>query len=207
MNIEPNSHSNSQPELNAGGLTTGDLKFDDLQWEIERYLLDDPTLDREAFEQRMLNDVSLAEQVATAVAHMQLIAEAVDSTSTHRVTKATPTAPAVLTGRTAFDQWIYRSSILASAAALLIAVTAWQYRSHKDDDQLARIADNWSAFENLTTEEALGLVLASESHSLDVLHDDALQGEPNDSAAIEQSDWLVEAAQEFYLASNEGAAG
>ena len=154
-------------------------------------MLDDPAFDRDLFEQRMFNDTSLAEQVAASVAHLQRVAAAVDSTrieslamSSLRVTQEAPAqeAPA---------NWMVRFVLLASAAVLLIAISAWQFRSAANDNQLARIADNWTAFENLTAEEVLELVSASESdsHSADSLRDANLRvDDPNDSTSNEQAD-------------------
>ncbi len=47
-------------------------------WEIDRYLLNDPTLDREAFEQRMLEDESLSVAVASAVERLSMLSVAAE---------------------------------------------------------------------------------------------------------------------------------
>lgn len=171
----------------------------EMQWNIDRYLLDDPTLDREAFEQQMLSDELLAEQVAASVANLHLLAQAacsVKTPSTQPARHHLVSSPAL---------W----SILTSAAVLIVAVSSWQFIERSNDKQLARIADNWSAIENLSTSESLDLVYAADVSDIPTIEsssslpaDDATDGDTR-----EQSDWLVEAAREFYLANNEGAAG
>ncbi len=44
-----------------------------LDWDAYRYVLDDPTLDRSAFEARMLDDCDLALAVADAMLHVDSI--------------------------------------------------------------------------------------------------------------------------------------
>ena len=179
MNVNPTNNQNSQ---------TGNDPL--VQWDIDRYLLSDPTLDRDAFEQRMLDDLSLAEQVAVSVADLQAISSGARSA-------ASTAMAAPRTSSSRFSQTTYRWALLATAAALLIAVSAWQFRSTSSDAQLSLIADNWVTFENLTGAESLELI--------------ATENQPDeyqtDAESAEQSDWLVEAAREFYLANNDGAAG
>lgn len=158
-----------------------------LQWDVDRYLLSDPSLDRDAFEQRMLEDLELAELVAASVTDLQVIASAV---------RQPETVSAVSFSTTKFQQKTYWA-MLVTAAAVLLTVSVWQLRSATNDDQLSQIADNWVAFEGLTTGEALELI-ANEEQSLE---------NHADAESNEQADWLVEAAREFYLAKNEGAAG
>ena len=49
----------------AGGMTA------DEHWDVQRYVLEDPTLDRSAFEVRLLADPRLAEAVAACVRQVQ----------------------------------------------------------------------------------------------------------------------------------------
>ena len=169
------------------------------QWDIDRYLLSDPTLDRDAFEQRMLDDLSLAEQVAVSVADLQAISSVACSAASIAIA-----APRTSSSR--FSPTTYRWALLASAAALLIAVSAWQVLSVSSDAQLSLIADNWVTFENFTG-ESLELI-ATEHQLSENLPGENQSGEyQTDAESAEQSDWLVEAAREFYLANNDGAAG
>ena len=174
----------------------------DLQWDIDRYLLSDPTLDRDVFEQRMFVDLALAEQVAVSVEDLQAI------TSVARSASASAAFASSRNFTSRYKSAAFRWTLLATAAALLIAVSAWQFRSTSSDTQLSLIADNWIAFENLTAAESLELV-ATEGHPSDYQHASALQPSENqvDTESYEQSDWLVEAAREFYLANNDGAGG
>ena len=170
------------------------------QWDIDRYLLSDPTLDRDAFEQRMLDDLSLAEQVAVSVADLQAISSVACSAASMAIA-----APRTSSSR--FSPTTNRWALLASAASLLIAVSAWQVRSVSSDSQLSLIADNWVTFENLTDAASLELI-ATEHQLSENLPGENQSGEyQTDAESAEQSDWLVEAAREFYLANNDGAAG
>jgi hypothetical protein len=158
-----------------------------LQWDVDRYLLSDPSFDRDAFEQRMLEDLELAELVTASVADLRVIVSAVQLSET----------VSVVSSSTSKSQRKTYWAMLVTAAAVLLMVSVWQLRSSSNDDQLSQIADNWVAFEGLTTGEALELI-ASE--------DQALENHA-DAESNEQTDWLVEAAREFYLAKNDGAAG
>ena len=171
----------------------------DSQWEVDRYLLSDPSLDRDAFEQRMFEDLSLAERVAESVAALQAIssaarvsarASAISATTIKsQLTSKNPTSPCY--------QATYRWATLVTAAVVLMTVSVWQFRNTSNDDQLSQIADNWVAFESLTTAESLELIATEDQPS----------EKPLDVETNEESDWLVEAAREFYLAKNDGAAG
>ena len=193
--------------------TNSNTNQSELQWNIDRYLLDDPTLDREAFEQQMLADTSLAEQVAASVLNMQLLAQAVSTIKPTPVAPASSPSAAPLVVPVTDRSSMHRPALwlmFTSAVLLIVAISSWQFRRFSSDDQLARIADNWNAIETLSATESLDLVLASDSS--DVLTSEATTFTPQtseDSGAesSEQSDWLVEAAREFYLATNEGAAG
>jgi anti-sigma-K factor RskA len=165
----------------------------DSQWDIDRYLLSDPTLDRDAFEQRMLDELSLAELVAASVACLHAISSAA------RTAAISSAIVSPLTSQNGNHRGAYRWAMLVSAAVLLMAVSVWQFRSTANDDQLSLIADNWVAIENLTTAESLELIATEDQSNED---------QSNESQAeTEQSDWMVEAAREFYLANNDGAAG
>jgi hypothetical protein len=157
-----------------------------LQWEVDRYLLCDPSLDRDAFEQRMLEDFKLAELVANSVADLQSISSAVQAN--RLPVRSSPIAK---------PKRIAYIALLITAALVLLTVSVRQLRQTATEAQLSQIADNWVAFEGLTTGESLDLIATEYSPTENQV----------DSDANEQSDWLVEAAQEFYLAMNEGVAG
>ena len=165
-------------------------KNQNAQWDIDRYLLSDPSLDRDAFEQRMLDDLSLAEQVAASVADLNTISSA--ARLPHKTSRFAKPAR--------FSGW----SMLVTAAALLMTVSAWQLRNSSNDDQLSQIANNWVAFEGLTTVESLEPITTEEQSNESP---DNSNPDNADADTAEQSDWLVEAAREFYLAKNDGAAG
>lgn len=210
MNNKPVHEPSSGSQPSRDNLQRDDpQRDDDQQWDVERYLLNDPALDRDAFEQRMLDDTSLAEQVAASVAHLSLVAEAASGTSAYSAHCQTASALRTQAMRRTTPIWISRFVALASAATLIFAISVWQFRSTTNDDQLARIAENWTAFENLTADEAVELTAASQSLLVDSLpnEDEFRADDMTESTSTDQRDWLVEAAREFYLASSEGAAG
>lgn len=168
-------------------MTSNPANNRNLQWDVDRYLLSDPSLDRDAFEQQMLEDLELAELVAASVADLRVIVSAAQLSETVPVDSSSTSK----SQRKAY--W----AMLVTAAAVLLMVSVWQLRSSPTDDQLSQIADNWVAFEGLTTGEALELI-ANEEQALE---------NHADAESNEQADWLVEAAREFYLAKNDGAAG
>ncbi len=170
------------------------------QWEVDRYILSDPSFDRDAFEQRMLADLALAEQVVASVADLQALSAAARlpfDVSTNPPAIAASTNPAQPASKNPIGLNTSRWAILVSAAVVLMAFSVWQLRNTPNDEQLSQIADNWVAIEGLTTAESLELI-TSEDQTTEI---------QSDAEALEQSDWLVEAAREFYLAKNEGAAG
>jgi len=166
------------------------------QWEVDRYLLSDPSFDRDAFEQRMLEDLSLAELVAASFADLQAISTAARAYAIESANSASTVKPQLIS-KNATSPNVYRWAILVAAAVVLISVSVWQFRNTANDDQLSQIADNWVSIEGLTTAQSLELI-ATEDQPNEI---------PTDAEANEQFDWLVEAAREFYLAKNDGAAG
>lgn len=171
-------------------MNTDSTEKQNKQWEVDRYLLADPTFDRDAFEQRMLEDLSLAELVAASVADLQIVSHAVRATSpsTNCVSTLKPQHQSLTSSST------FRWAVLV-AAAMLISVSVWQFRQTSKEEQLSQMVDKWVAIEGLTTADSLELIATEE------------QGSDADTETNEQSDWLVEAAREFYLAKNDGAAG
>ncbi len=169
----------------------------DRQWDIDRYLLLDPSFDRDAFEQQMLEDLTLAARVADSVLELHSIAVgARKPVKVFANGSQSIGASDSKRGRGGL-QVIRRWTPWVAAATLFTAVSVWQFRGISKDAQLSEIADNWMAIEGLSTVETLELVVADELPTEN-------HGEVE---ASEQTDWLVEAAREFYLAKNEGAAG
>lgn len=99
-------------------------------WEIHRYLLDDPSFDRDTFEQRMLEDTDLALAVADEVERLELIQRTVVSSSTAR-----DCATQVVTGRDTSTEHERGSTtrrrqvtvLLGTAIALLILLGSFQW--------------------------------------------------------------------------------
>ncbi len=179
----------------------------DRQWEIDRYLLGDPTLDRDAFEQRMLNDVSLAEQVAASVAQLELI-------ELSAIAAGLPQALVVSPHRRRESRQVMTVwALLATVATLLVALANWRDGSSKSVDtpsvtfelaasdlQLAEIAEYWLATENAN------LISLEEEVSTEAFVN-SRRGTQTEPESVEPTDWLVEAATQFYSENGEGKQG
>jgi hypothetical protein len=176
----------------------------DRQWDIDRYLLDDPTLDRDAFEQQMLDDPALAEQVATSVAQWKILEIAAKSV---QPSKRLDDMPSIPTGSgLSVGSW----AVLATVALMLVALSLWSLFSNPaprgvvvasklaaSERLLSQIAERWLDVESpqvyvqeeeLISESDLGL----------------RRGEQTEMELSDQSDWLFEAARQFYQESSEG---
>ena len=98
-----------------------------LEWEACRYVLEDPTLDRQAFELRMLDDVELALAVARAMSDVELLRAAshrisqADQPLTSQAQVAVQSSVHVTTTSSADIGWHW-TSLAALAATLLLAV-------------------------------------------------------------------------------------
>lgn len=96
-------------------------------WQALRYVLDDPTLDRIAFEQQMLDDVDLALTVAAAVEQVNSVQSAVTASSHVSLlpvaafaSSGARTSVATVATSTHSQPW-YWSGVAALAAALMLA--------------------------------------------------------------------------------------
>lgn len=153
-------------------------------WEIDRYLLDDPSLDRLAFEQTMLSDPELALAVADRVEQLQWLEAACGMS-------VPPPATDSLKWNASW-RWI---GLAAMAASLLLTVSAWWAApvalpslTHSPRTDMAAIATEWVTLdvEPLSaTDEGLD--------SLDVLTGSELVEESESG-----SDWMLLAAEGFF---------
>ncbi len=179
---------------------------DERQWEIDRYLLDDPTLDRDAFELQMLDDVSLAEQVAATVGSLELI-ELAASSATHQVIHTTVSFKRSFV---AVPVW----AVLATVASILIAVAFWRnlpneaadhvavsFEFGESDRLLPLIAEHWLAFEHPS------VVNHDEEEVLSEIANGSRRNELSELELLDQTDWLVEAARQFYQENGQGTQG
>lgn len=92
----------------------------DNAWQAVRYVLDDPTLDRALFEDRMLSDIDLALAVADAVSQVDAVTRAAAGPAVPDSSAAGPADQYLsLTGGPNAWHW---SSVAALAAGLLIVI-------------------------------------------------------------------------------------
>jgi len=104
------------------------------------YVLNDPALDRDEYEQRLANDPVLGESVAEAAGLLQDIKSVSGSHTKPMVT----TAVSASAQRTPVAFWSWSISIAASIA--LIACVSWQFSVFEQNthNQLANVVNAWS---------------------------------------------------------------
>lgn len=178
----------------------------DLQWDIDRYLLGDEALDREAFEARMMEDESLALAVAESVQQFEDLSRACRAMPAVHEDENWPRGESDvshLSRRQVSSAEVYRLIGLAAfAASLLLAVLIWQslggpgQRQIADGgttetgsgNRLAEVADLWFAMDSSE-------VLASDSETF-------LISDGSDAMVVDdlsaESDWIIEATQQLY---------
>lgn len=162
---------------------------DDLQWQIERYVLADATLDRASFEHRMLEDPQLALAVAKAVEDLAEISAAANLPDREPVVHNNENHHK---GRSRRIMQI----MAATAATILIVFLASRPETSSsssssnapvaaEDDTLSQVAENW-------------LVL----HPAEFAEMDDVEAEPWESLdqeymglTSEDEDWIEAAAQ------------
>ncbi|MEZ6135896.1 MAG: hypothetical protein R3C53_13395 [Pirellulaceae bacterium] len=129
------------------------FKAADMRWEIDRYLLNDPSFDSAAFEARMLDDETLALTVADELARIQQITHAAQLSSASEFGGLLPQAPRLRQFSAA--NWL-PAIMLAVAASVALALAVLRIgdghsnvRAPTDDAQLTAIAQNWLAFDTV----------------------------------------------------------
>ncbi len=185
-----------------------------LDWDAYRYVLDDPTLDRVAFENRMLDDVELALAVAEAVAHVDTLRAASFIASP---SKNLESGDALQRADARPPLGWHWSTLAALAAGLIITIGLVNYRVIVQPDGLQarsesgeqRLAESWLAIRQVELVDASSnLVDASSSFSAGQSAGDETASEVTGIAANEATtdDWLIDAARDFY-AQSPGDAG
>ncbi len=165
-----------------------------LDWDAYRYVLDDPTLDRLAFEARMLDDCDLALAVADAMLHVDSIRAASFS--------ATADVPvAVRSSNTAATSGWQLSSLAVLAASLLLAVGWVNYRFAHTPVEVAQrgptqqgFVESWLAIRQTELVDGSSNLVDLSSNWEAPRDEDPLSesAEPNDE------DWLLDAAREYF---------
>ncbi len=154
----------------------------------------------------MLDDEALALQVASSCERLGLLSLAASEAS-RTVPSVSRTRAVVVhdSGRRRAAAW----ALLVGAAVLLIGVTVWQAKRASQDEVMSELAANWIAIDSFSKPDIVEFssspgefVLASDRSGVAGID----STESLESWNAEQSDWLVEAAREFYLANDEGGA-
>ncbi len=189
--------------------------------DVLRYVLADPTLDRDAFEQRMLHDPDLALAVADCQIEIEQLRAASLSLSSNR--DRSPVAPVLVSshvtsdyGRSKSQGWHW-TSLASLAVVLLVAVGISMYSldrttSAQGERPLAilvsnpqALADRWLAMDSgsefdTSSDSLITTDCAESSSAWTASHDASSAGEtsntPEDSS--DEQDWLMQAAHQFY---------
>lgn len=175
------------------------------QWEIDGYLLGDPTLDRQAFEQKMLDDPILALQVAEASEALALLARASARVSSTRdsnelllqseaVSSATLGQASMIFERA--KHWRAKILLAFAASVLLgLGVFAWRYQASVG--RLDELAINWLALEREVINETSLVANDVEllAYEVDAGQAGSLVHGLENSAS---EDWLLDSAVAFF---------
>lgn len=151
-------------------------------WDIDRYLLDDETLDRDAFEARMLQDETLALAVADELERLQLLSSVAD----RKLVRAAPFAVETSVSPVSFTRTrppVMAWAALVIAVSLLFALFVWpQGDQPSAEGQLAanplqeaiplqEVAQEWLALESaLEDSEIAELVAGAEVNARDTFN-------------------------------------
>lgn len=179
-----------------------------LDWDAYRYVLDDPTLDRSAFEAHMLADVDLALAVAEALSHVDVLrAASCMAVPAENVQVSTPASHHAAAG----GGW-QLTSLSALAATLLLAIGLFNYQvAHnrvRTTPRLAEqnLAESWLAIRQTEIVDQSSNLVDASTNFVAVRDEDVVQ-EPNDLVGTEpaaDNDWLMDAAREFYAQGEAG---
>jgi hypothetical protein len=165
-------------------------------WDIDGYLLGDPTVDREAIEQKMLDDPAFALQVAEAAEQLSIIARTA-AKSTDQVLLA----PQSSRSESQTKHLPVFKVILALAATLLIAVAIVAKRGNSSA-KLDDVANNWIELKNdLPAESSNSIAMTTSNPGLEFDADAsaaALATSPDGSST---DDWLLDSAVIFFSES------
>ncbi len=168
-------------------------------WDIDGYLLGDPTVDRQAIEQKMQDDPAFALQVAEAAEQLSLIAR-VAATSTDKVLLAPQSVRTDTSTKRFTASSTVTKAVVALAATLLIAVAIVAKRGNSSA-KLDDVANNWIELKNdITAESSSSIAMTSNSGlEFDVEASAVtLATSPDGSSA---DDWLLDSAVIFFSES------
>ncbi len=149
------------------------------------YVLNDPALDRDEYEQRLANDPVLGESVADAVGLLQNIKAVSGSHTKPMVTIAVSSSAQ----RPPVAFWPWSISIAASIA--LIACVGWRFFvfERNNHNQLANVVNAWSDLQQLD-----GLDNAEDAKLKSVGFDSELSPGTEEVLDEDVPDWLISAS-------------
>ena len=157
----------------------------DPPWDIDRYLLEDPNMNREEFEQRMLDCPELALQVARRAEQLEAIQAA---------TLAWASGRHAVMDRARMVRAASLATLLA-AACLLIGLVAWSWLP-TGGAGMEELASHWLELE---ADELAGVVteIEPEGQSLNEMHSISTRERPEN----DMEEWLLDSAAAFFSES------
>ncbi|MEM8734946.1 MAG: hypothetical protein AAGG44_12020 [Planctomycetota bacterium] len=180
-----------------------------LEWQIERYVLGDEGLDRDAFEDRLVEEPDLAWRVAKAVDDLMVLKGAAAGLSIRDEPQAYSTA-ANSTSTLAADEQskvghVWRTLAALAAMALVCIGLAWSVsqidsepRYTASAQEMSEIAESWLALNPVSYEP-----LADESADYWAFDDDEWMDAELNSDEEEADDWLYLGGQDYFLQDSE----
>lgn len=150
------------------------------------YVLNDPFLDRDEYEQRLASDPLLGESVAEAVGLLQDIKAVSVSHNKPVVTVAVSSSASAQRTPVAFWQW----SIAIAASIAMIAYVGWQFFvfERNNHNQLASVVNAWSDLHQLD-----GLDNFEDAKLRSVGFESELMLEAEEVLDEDVPDWLISA--------------
>jgi hypothetical protein len=169
----------------------------DNTWEIDGYLLGDPSVDRQSIEQRMLDDPDFALKVAEAAETLEMFAVAAKSiqslavaANAATITLPTITHPSVIQSSHSSGASVWK--IALAIAAMLVMGAASILFFNGNQRGYDEVANSWLA---LGQELLPGSSAPIESDVPDGILDFEVEIAASD---IDDDDWLIDSAIAFY---------
>ncbi len=167
----------------------------DMHWDVERYVLGDPGLDRGSFEAAMSADVELALAVAESVERLQQIARACQFTQVPLAdsSKATPRA---VTSRPVAPVAIGLACAVLAASLLVVFFNYGVPSSSQAkltaqvDPRLSAVASHWLALDGVV----VGDVSSGSTETWEAIESQS----PSQLSVADEGDWMLEAAVAFF---------
>lgn len=169
-------------------------------WDIDGYLLGDPTVDREAIEQKMLDDPTFAFQVAEAAEQLSVIASAAEKSTDKVLLAPQSSRTEAQTKRLTSSSTVFKV-VVALAATLLVALAIVAKRG-SSSAKLDDVANNWIELRNdITAESSSSIAMTISNPGLEFDADASATTLATSPDGSSSDDWLLDSAVIFFSES------